>query len=53
MRIPMIFFTIVIERKRKSSQEKLQSFLQEKAIAELEAKRYRQAAEYPGYCTRL
>ncbi|WP_139492287.1 YrzI family small protein [Brevibacillus dissolubilis] len=53
MQIPMIFFTIIIERRRKSASESLAQHQQEQVLAELETKRHMQYAEYPVHCTRI
>jgi hypothetical protein len=53
MYIPMIFFTIIIERRVISAEEREARCRQQQAIAEWEEQRMRQASQFPEYCTRL
>lgn len=52
MYIPMIFFTIVIEKKVETPLQREARYLQQKAIEDLETKRFWQTASFPEYCTR-
>ncbi|UFJ41276.1 YrzI family small protein [Brevibacillus humidisoli] len=53
MQIPMIFFTITIQRRIRTPQELEQRYLQDKLIAELEEKRLWDTLPYPESCKRL
>lgn len=53
MHIPMIFFTIIIEKRKITAEEREALYLQEKAIAEIENHRNKIAAQLPEYCYRL
>ncbi len=49
----MIFFTIIIERKKKSVETSIAEYQQKQTIQAFEEKRFKQNAEYPEYCTRI
>ncbi len=53
MQIPLIFFTITIQRRIRTPQERERIYLQEKLIAELEQKRLWDTLTYPEYGKRL
>jgi hypothetical protein len=53
MYIPMIFFSIIIERRVISAEESEARCRQQQAIAAWEERRLWQAAQFPEYCTRL
>ncbi len=53
MQISMIFFTIVIERRKKSAEETAVAYLRAQTIRRWEEERFWQTAYYPPYGTRL
>lgn len=53
MNIPMIFFTITIEKRKTTPAEMQALYLQEKAIAEIEKQREKIIHQLPEYCYRL
>lgn len=53
MQIPMIFFTITIQRRVRTPQELEQMYQQEKLLVELEQKQLWDTLTYPEYCKRL
>ncbi len=53
MQIPMIFFTIIIEKRKKDPNEQYIWHLQQKELDRIEHQRVMQAALLPPYCTRL
>lgn len=53
MQIPMIFFTIIIERRKVSQKEAYAAYLQEQAIKQLEERRIEEQMKYPEYCYRI
>jgi hypothetical protein len=53
MQIPMILFTIIIERKSSTPEELAARYLQEQTLRQLENERWEQFAQLPEYCTRM
>ncbi|MFY0546002.1 YrzI family protein [Brevibacillus sp. H7] len=53
MYIPMIFFTIIIEKRKVTPQEREAILRQQKALQELENQRLWHSAGLPEYCTRI
>lgn len=53
MQIPMILFTIIIERKQATPEELAAQFQLEQTIQQLENKRWEQISQLPEYCTRM
>lgn len=53
MQIPMILFTIIIERRIVTPEELANQYKQENRIKQLEEKRWEQLAQLPEYCTRM
>jgi len=52
MYIPMIFFTITIERRKLTPEQKLARYQQEKAIAQWEEQKHQIYTQFPEYCIR-
>jgi len=52
MQIPMILFTIIIERKTVKPEEAASQYQQQQMIQQLENKRWEQISQLPEYCTR-
>ncbi|HZG15484.1 MAG TPA: YrzI family protein [Candidatus Bathyarchaeia archaeon] len=52
MQIPMILFTIIIERKTAKPEEMASQYQQQQMIQQLENKRWEQISQLPEYCTR-
>ncbi|WP_134687124.1 YrzI family protein [Brevibacillus migulae] len=53
MQIPMILFTVIIERKKVKPEEVASHYQQQQMIQQLESKRWEQISQLPEYCTRL
>jgi hypothetical protein len=53
MYIPMIFFTIIIEKRNVTPEEREARLRQQMALQELENQRLWQSAALPEYCTRI
>lgn len=53
MYIPMIFFTIIIQKRTVTPREREARLRQQLALTEWENKRHLQAAALPDYCTRI
>lgn len=53
MQIPMIFFTVIIEKRKVTAAEQEARYLQQKAIEQLERKRQEMISGLPEYCTRI
>jgi hypothetical protein len=53
MQIPMILFTIIIERKTYTPEELALRYRQEQTLRALEQRRWEQISQFPAYCTRL
>jgi uncharacterized protein (TIGR02413 family) len=53
MQVPMIFFTIIIEKRKATPAELEARYLQQKVIEQLENERQQIFARFPEYCTRL
>jgi hypothetical protein len=52
MYIPMIFFTIIIEKRKVTPEEREARYLQQQAIENWEEQRIWQTAQFPEYVTR-
>ncbi|MGD8192007.1 YrzI family small protein [Brevibacillus ginsengisoli] len=53
MHLSMIFFTIIIERKKRTSEEVMASLHLKQIIKERKDKHVKDLSSYPSYCTRL
>ncbi|QRG68511.1 YrzI family small protein [Brevibacillus choshinensis] len=52
MYIPMIFFSITIEKRKLTPEQQEAKYQQEQAIALWEEKKHQIAAQFPEYCIR-
>lgn len=52
MYIPMIFFTIIIEKRKLTAKQREARYRQEQAIAQWEEQRVQTMAQFPEYCLR-
>ncbi|MGC5325825.1 hypothetical protein [Brevibacillus sp. SYSU BS000544] len=53
MHISLIFFTIIIERKKKSAEAELASIHYKNTLRELKHKHEAELYSFPSYCTRI
>lgn len=53
MQISMIFFTIIIEKRKKTPEERYSEYLQQKELIRLENEYNVQKSQFPEYLTRL
>lgn len=53
MYIPMIFFTIIIEKRNVSPERRAALHRQQMALQEMETQRMWKTASLPEYCTRI
>ncbi|CAM3276761.1 hypothetical protein BRIN106911_04135 [Brevibacillus invocatus] len=52
MYIPMIFFSITIERRKLTPEQKWARYQQKKAIAQWEEQKHQVYSQFPEYCIR-
>ena len=53
MNLSMIFFTIIIERKKRTPEQELASLHTKQMIKERKDKQVKDLSSYPSYCTRI
>ncbi len=53
MQISLIFFTIIIERKKRTPEEELASLHYQQTMNELKTKQETELYSFPSYCTRI
>lgn len=53
MYIPMIFFSIIIEKRKLTPEQQEAQYMQQQAIAQWEEQKHQIASQFPEYCIRF